>query len=129
MKRLFVLALLVIATLVVVPGMWYVAFGAARTVRWGPVTMYTDNTLIEAGNAVTYSAWRQDNVTKAITQLADHISATSQGFSDTALVKGRSYNFWVQAHLQTGGSSDNSTIVAWALPLGQAATPVGVVVQ
>jgi hypothetical protein len=100
-----------------------------RTVSWSPVTTYTDNSLIETGNTITYSIYRQDNVTKTIVQLANRISATSTTFDDSSLVKGRAYNFWAQAHLATGVSSDNSPSYAWTLPLGQAATPAGLVVQ
>jgi hypothetical protein len=100
-----------------------------RTVSWSPVDKYTDGSNIEVGNTVTYSVWRQDSVTSAVVQLANRIAATSATFDDSSLVKGRVYNFWAQAQLATGASSDNSAMYAWTLPLGKAATPAGLVVQ
>jgi hypothetical protein len=106
-----------------------VSKAATRNLSWFPVTSYNDNTPIEAGNAVTYSAWMQDSVTGQVAQLANRISLTSVTFSDSLLTKGRVYNFVVQAQLATGGASDNSAVYAWAVPLGRAATPSGLAVQ
>ncbi len=107
----------------------HLAYASTRTISWDPVTTYTDNTPIESGNTVTYNAWRQDNVTKTITQLSNNILSTSQGFSDSSLVKGRVYNFWAQAVLQSGVASDNSPKYSWILPLGKASQPAGLAVQ
>lgn len=98
-----------------------------RTVSWTPVTEYTDGTPIEAGNAVTYSIWQQDNVTGTIVHLANRVSATSVTFDDASLVKGRGYRFWAQTHLASGASSDNSPVTPWTVPLGKAKYPVLVV--
>jgi len=104
-----------------------------RTVTWQAVTTYTDNTPIASDVAITYSAWRQDNVTKATVQLADHVSATSVGFDDASLVKGRVYNFTAQAHaLYLGGStlsSEMSEVYPWSVPFPKAAPPRGLAVQ
>lgn len=120
-KILFLLALFVVVT--------SVALAQTRTVSWNAVTTYTDGSTIEAGNAVTYSVWRQDSVTNAIVQLANRIPGTSATFDDSALVKGRVYRFWAAAFLANGGASDNSAVYSWTLPLGKAATPAGLVVQ
>ena len=106
-----------------------VSMATTRTVSWGTVTTYTDGSLIEAGNAVTYSVWRQDAVTSAISQIANRISVTSATFDDATLVKGRVYRFWAATFLATGASSDNSAVYSWTLPLGKAATPAGLLVQ
>ena len=98
------------------------AQAATRTVSWSAVTTYTDGSLIEAGNAVSYSIWREDSSTLAIVQIANKIPGISTTFDDSSLVKGRQYNFWGQASLATGQSSDNSVKYAWTLPLGKAAT-------
>jgi len=125
MKRFLFLLLAMVLVLTVV----VVAKAQTRTVSWSPVTTYTDGSPVEAGNAVTYSVWRQDSVTSVIVQLANRITATSATFDDASLVKGRVYNFWAQAQLASGASSDNSAVYAWTLPLGKAATPAGLVVQ
>jgi hypothetical protein len=98
------------------------SYAATRTVSWGAVTTYTDNTLIEAGNTVTYSIWREDSSTLAVAQLANRVTGLSTTFDDSALVKGRLYNFWGQAFLTNGAFSDNSPKYAWTLPLGKAST-------
>lgn len=124
MKKVIVLLALFVAVVSVV-----VALAQTRTVSWGTVTTYTDGTPIEAGNTVFYSAWRQDNVTGTVVQLANRIPSTSATFDDAVLVKGRLYHFWAAAFLTTGASSDNSARYAWTLPLGQAAPPAGLAVQ
>ncbi len=96
-----------------------------RSVSWTRAT-YTDGSIIEIGND-TYNIWRQDNVTKVITQIADRVAGTSMPFDDSLLVKGRVYNFWGQTVLTTGASSDNSPIFAWTNPTGKANPPVLVV--
>jgi hypothetical protein len=97
-----------------------------RTVSWNPVTTYApDNSLIETGNTVSYSIFRQDNVTKTTVQLANHILATSVPFDDSSLVKGRVYLFTAQAHLLNGGDSAISPPYSWTVPLGQANYPAG----
>ncbi len=129
MKKSGMWAIVTVALLVAVIIGVKISTAQTRTVRWDPVNTYTDGTPVEAGNAVSYSGWRQDNVTKVITQFADHIPAISSTFDDSTLVKGRTYNFWLQAHLATGASSDNCPVYAWTLPLGKAATPAGLAVQ
>lgn len=124
MKKLLVLLALFVTVIGVV-----IARAQTRTVSWDAVTTYTDGSSIEAGNAVTYSVWRQDSVTNAIVQLANRISGTSAPFDDSALTKGRAYKFWAAAFLATGASSDNSAVYSWTLPLGKAATPAGLAVQ
>ena len=106
-----------------------VSKAASRVLSWGAVTAYTDGTPIEAGNAVTYSAWMQDSVTGTILQLANRVSGLNATFSDSSLTKGRAYRFWAQTQLASGASSDNSTVYSWTLPLGQATTPSGLAVQ
>jgi hypothetical protein len=124
MKKVMLLLVLFVAVMSVV-----VAKAQTRTVSWSPVTTYTDGSTIEPGNTVTYSIWRQDGVTLAIVQLANRISSVSTTFDDSTLTKGRTYNFWAQAQLASGASSDNSATYAWVLPLGKAATPAGLAVQ
>lgn len=131
MKKNTKLIFLILGLFILIPGVYraYLAYASARTISWSPVTTYTDNTLIESGNTVTYNIWMQDNVTKTVTQLATNTPSTTQGFSDSALVKGRQYNFWGQAVLQSGVASDNSPQYSWALPLGKASQPTGWAVQ
>lgn len=130
-RKSWILVILVLSIFILVPVAYQIhqAWATARTVSHDAVTTYTDNSLIEAGNTVSYSVWMQDNVTKIITQLADHSLAISHPFNDSGLVKGRVYNFWVGAFLQTGGYSDNTPVYAWTVPLGKASQPAGVVVQ
>ena len=124
MKKLIVLLALFVAVMSIP-----YAMAATRTVSWGAVTAYTDGSAIEPGNVVTYSIWRQDNVTLAIVQLANRISTTSATFDDSGLVKGRTYGFWAQAQLASGQSSDNSAVYPWLFPQGKAAIPAGLAVQ
>jgi hypothetical protein len=124
MRKLIVLLAVIVAVMAVT-----IVSAQTRTVSWSPITTYSDNTTIEAGNAVTYSVWRQDSVTLAIVQLANRISAVSATFDDATLVKGRTYNFWAAAHLSSGQSSDNSAVYPWLFPQGKAATPAGLNVQ
>jgi len=98
---------------------------AMHSVSWPAVTTYVDGTSVEAGNTVLYSIWYQDSVTSAITQIANKITATSVTFDDSGLVKGRTYNFWAQAFLASGISSDNTVKYAWTFPLVKL-SPVGV---
>jgi hypothetical protein len=105
------------------------ARAATRTVSWQVVTTYTDGSPVEVGNAVTYSVWRQDSATSAVVQLANRVSSTSQTFDDSSLVKGRVYNFWAQAHVATGASSDNSAAYSWTMPQGKSSPPQGLLVQ
>ena len=129
MRKRSALPLLAIALVVVALFGIGIVRAQTRTVSWDPVTTYTDGSSIEPGNAVTYSVWRQDNVTGAIVQLANRTAATSSTFDDASLIKGRVYKFWAAAFLTTGASSDNSAAYAWTLPLGKAATPAGLAVQ
>jgi hypothetical protein len=124
MRKLIVLLAVMVVIMAVV-----IVNAQTRTVSWSPVTTYTDGSPIEAGNAVTYSIWRQDSVTLAIVQLANRISAISTTFDDSTLTKGRTYNFWAQAQLVTGASSDNSATYAWVNPTGKSSTPAGLVVN
>ena len=101
-----------------------IARAQARTVSWTAVTTYTDGSAIEAGLTVSYSVWYQDNVTGAITQVANRTSNTSAGFDDAGMVKGRKYDFFGQAFLSNGAASDNSARYAWTRPLG-ALAPMG----
>lgn len=104
------------------PSSDYKAQAATRTVSWTAVTTYTDGTNIEAGNAVSYSIWREDAITGTILQIANKIPGTSTTFDDAGLVKGRQYNFWGAAFLASGPGSDNSVKYAWTSPLGKPAT-------
>lgn len=93
-----------------------------RTVTWSAVTQYVDNTPIGPEVTVSYSVWRQDNVTKVSYRLADHVAGTSVAFDDSSLIKGRTYNFTAQAHglyVATGLTSDSemSEVYPWTLPL------------
>lgn len=101
----------------------------SRTVSHSAVTTYTDGSLIEPGNEVTYSVWMQDNVTKTISQISNRVPATVHSFNDSGLVKGRVYNFWAGAFLAVGGASDNSAVYAWTVPLGKSSPPQGLIVQ
>jgi hypothetical protein len=121
MKKVLVLLTLFVAVISIV-----VARAQTRTMSWSPVTTYDDGTLIEAGNTVSYSAWRQDNVTKTNVQIANHITATSTTFDDASLVKGRVYNFTAMTHVASGGDSVLSPIYAFRLPLGKASPPAAI---
>jgi len=96
-----------------------------RSVSWTRA-LYTDGSPIEPGND-TYNIWRQDNVTKTVTQIGNQVVGTSVTFDDSTLVKGRAYGFWGQTVLVTGASSDNSPIYAWVNPTGKASPPALVV--
>ena len=124
MKKIIILLALFVAIVGIT-----MARAATRTVSWSAVTTYTDGSAIEAGNAVTYSVWRGDSVTGTVVQLANRVSGLSATFDDTPLVKGRTYNFWAQAHLASGQSSDNSAVFPWLFPQGKASPPAGLAVQ
>jgi hypothetical protein len=102
---------------------------ATRTMSWGAVTTYIDGSLVEASNTVLYSAWYQDSVTSAITQIANKIPGTTVTFDDSVMVKGRAYSFWVQAIITGGASSDNSVKYAWTLPLVKLSPPGVITIQ
>ena len=96
---------------------------ATRTVTWQVVTTYTDGSLIEPGNTISYSCWRRDSVTNEIVQLANHTVLTTATFEDSTLVQGRVYLFTAQAHALWGGDSAISEPYSWTVPFSPAQTP------
>jgi hypothetical protein len=109
------------------------ARAATRTVSWQAVTTYTDGSMIEQGNTISYSCWRQDSVTLAYVRLADHTVLTTATFDDGTLVAGRVYLFTAQAHALWGGDSAISAPYSWTVPFPPVQalpmTPVGLDVR
>ncbi len=97
------------------------AFAETRTISWDPVTTYTDNTPIEAGKTVTYSAyWTTDAGLSPATlrTIGTSLSATSTTFDPTVqgMTRGGTVYFTAKAVLNTGEESALSPAYAWVVP-------------
>jgi len=86
------------------------------TISWDPVTMYTDNTLIEASKLPVKYEIKKDGAV-----LVTGTTATSFVFSDTG--HGLTRSFTAKAMLQTGEESAESPAYSWTVPLGQPLNP------
>lgn len=94
-----------------------VALAGTRTVSWGPVTTYTDNTEIEAWNLpILYDVWYVDSVTATRTDVCVKCSTTSSTFSDALMISGRLYYFYGKAFAQDGAASEDSPGYDWTVP-------------
>ena len=96
------------------------AFAETRTISWDPVTTYTDNTPIEAGKTVTYSAyWTTDPGLGSLRTLGASIDATSTTFDPTVqgMPRGGTVYFTAKAVLNTGEESSLSPAYAWVVPV------------
>ena len=91
------------------------------TISWGPVTTYTDNTLIEASKLPVKYEIKKDGVV-----LVTNTTATSFTFTDTG--HGLTRSFTAKAVLQTGEESAESPAYSWTVPLGVPKIPTGFVI-
>jgi len=86
------------------------------TVSWDPVTMYTDNTAIEATKLPVKYEIKKDGAI-----LVTGTTATSFAFTDTG--HGLTRSFTAKAVLQTGEESVESPSYSWTVPLGNPRNP------
>ena len=98
------------------------AFPETRTISWDPVTTYTDNTPIEAGKTVTYSAyWTTDAGLSlaSLRTLGTSLTTTSTTFDPTVqgMTRGGTVYFTAKAVLNTGEESALSPAYAWVVPV------------
>ena len=96
------------------------AFAETRTISWDPVTTYTDNTPIEAGKTVTYSAyWTTDPGLGSLHTLGTSLTTTSTTFDPTVqgMTRGGTVYFTAKAVLNTGEESALSPAYAWVVPV------------
>ncbi|MDD5762771.1 MAG: hypothetical protein PHP88_09740 [bacterium] len=96
------------------------AFPETRTISWDPVTTYTDNTLIEAGKTVSYSAyWTTDPGLGSLRTLGTSLPTTSTTFDPDVqlMTRGGTVYFTAKAVLSTGEESALSPAYAWVVPL------------
>ncbi|MHB1012718.1 MAG: autotransporter outer membrane beta-barrel domain-containing protein [Desulfobacteria bacterium] len=96
------------------------AFAETRTISWDPVTTYTDNTLIEAGKTVSYSAyWTTDPGLGSLHTLGTSLATTSTTFDPTVqgMTRGSTVYFTAKAVLSTGEESALSPAFSWVVPV------------
>ena len=96
------------------------AFAETRTISWDPVTTYTDNTPIEAGKTVNYTAyWTTDPGLGSLRTIGTSIATTSTTFDPTvqAMTRGGTVYFTAKAVLNTGEESALSPAYAWIVPV------------
>ena len=96
------------------------AFAETRTISWDPVTTYTDNTLIEAGKTVSYSAyWTTDPGLGSLHTLGTSLATTSTTFDPTVqgMTRGSTVYFTAKAVLNTGEESALSPAFSWVVPV------------
>jgi len=98
------------------------AFAETRTISWDPVTTYTDNTPIEPGKTVTYSAyWTPDPGLSlaSLHTIGTSLATTSTTFDPTVqgMTRGGTVYFTAKAVLNTGEESALSPAFAWVVPL------------
>ena len=105
MKKLLAITILALAPFIV-----------GWTISWDPVTMYTDNTLIEATKTVTYDI-RKDGVL-----IGNKVVGTSLVFTD--IEHGSVRSFTAQTVLSTGETSVESPAYSWTVPLGVPGNPL-----
>ena len=97
------------------------AFAETRTISWDPVTTYTDNTLIEAGKTVSYTAYWTTDMGLSLASL--HILGASLTTTSTTfdpgvqgMTRGGTVYFTAKAVLNTGEESALSPAYAWVVP-------------
>ncbi len=98
------------------------AFAETRTISWDPVTTYTDNTPIESGKTITYTAyWTTDAGLSlaSLRTLGASLATTSTTFDPTVqgMTRGGTVYFTAKAVLDTGEESALSPAYAWVVPL------------
>ena len=98
------------------------AFAETRTISWDPVTTYTDNTAIEAGKTVTYTAYWSTDAGLSLASLrtiGTSLTTTSTTFDPTVqgMTRGGTVYFTAKAVLNTGEESALSPAYAWVVPL------------
>jgi hypothetical protein len=95
------------------------AFAETRTISWDPVTTYTDNTAIEAGKTVAYSAyWTTDPGLGSLHTIGTSLTTTSATFDPgvQGMTRGGTVYFTAKAVLNTGEESALSPAYAWVVP-------------
>jgi hypothetical protein len=96
------------------------AFAETRTISWDPVTTYTDNTPIEAGKTVNYTAyWTTNPGLGSLVTIGTSLTTTSTTFDPTVqgMTRGGTVYFTAKAVLNTGEESSLSPAYAWVVPL------------
>ena len=99
------------------------AFAETRTISWDPVATYTDNTPIEAGKTVNYTAyWTTDPGLGSLHTIGTSLAMTSTVFDPDVqgMTRGGTVYFTAKAVLSTGEVSGLSPAYAWVVAL---ATP------
>ena len=97
------------------------AFAETRTISWDPVTTYTDNTPIEAGKTVSYTAyWTTDPGLSlaSLHTIGTSLATTSTTFDPTVqgMTRGGTVYFTAKAVLNTGEESALSPAYSWVVP-------------
>jgi len=105
------------------------AFAETRTISWDPVTTYTDNTPIEAGKTVSYTAYWTTDIGLSLASLhtiGTSLTTTSTTFDPTVqgMTRGGTVYFTAKAVLNTGEESALSPAYAWIVPLITPPPPV-----
>ena len=98
------------------------AFAETRTISWDPVTTYTDNTPIEVGKTVSYSAYWTTDIGLSLASLrtlGTSLATTSTTFDPTVqgMTRGGTVYFTAKAVLNTGEESALSPAYAWVVPI------------
>ena len=98
------------------------AFAETRTISWDPVTTYTDNTLIEVGKTVSYTAYWTTDIGLSLPSLRTigaSLATTSTTFDPTVqgMTRGGTVYFTAKAVLNTGEESALSPGYAWVVPI------------
>jgi len=104
------------------------AFAETRTVSWAPVTTYTDNTPIEAGVTVNYTAYWSTDAALSLASLhtiASSSAQTSATFDPDlqAMTRGQTVYFTAKAVLDTGEESTLTPAYSWVVPPATPITP------
>jgi hypothetical protein len=107
------------------------AFAETRTISWDPVTTYTDNTPIETGKTVSYTAyWTTDNTLSlaSLHQIGTPVATTSTTFDPDVqgMTRGTIVYFTAKAVLSTFEESALSPAYPWLVPV---VTPPAVVLS
>ncbi len=119
MRKSAVLFLLTIACLLPAS---HGAFAETRTMTWDPVTTYTDNTPIEAGKTIAYTAYWSTDAGLSLASLHT-IGASLPQNSATfdpdiqGMTRGSTVYFTAKAVLSTGEESTLSTAFPWTVPV------------
>jgi hypothetical protein len=98
------------------------AFAETRTISWDPVTTYTDNTPIEAGKTVSYTAYWTTDAALSLASLhtiGSSLATTSTTFDPTVqgMTRGGTVYFTAKAVLNTGEESALSPAYSWVVPV------------